>query len=297
MNKTYTQIELRDNRSEKVNYNSKEFQSYVKKGFLSSYPNYRAVSHWHNDLEFILILKGQMQYNINGKVVLLEEGNGIFVNSRQLHYGFSDSKLECEFICILLHPVLLCPTQFLEEKYVLPVTQNEGFSFCVLHKNVEWESNVLSILKKIYSVSKKDFYELKIQILFYNMWIELYKNAPKSIETKSSHNLDALKNMIGFIQEHFKEKLLLDDIAEAGKVCKSRSCSIFQNYLNQTPVQFITGYRLKKSIELLKNSDKTVTEISYETGFQGASYYAESFKKNLGCSPSEYRKRFSAKDL
>ena len=50
-----------------------------------------------------------MTYNVNGRLIELEEDCGIIVNSRQLHYGFSMEHSECEFICILLSPELLLP--------------------------------------------------------------------------------------------------------------------------------------------------------------------------------------------
>ena len=40
-----------------------------------------------------------MSYNVNGTIVRLGEGEGIFVNARQLHYGFSEERTECDFLC------------------------------------------------------------------------------------------------------------------------------------------------------------------------------------------------------
>ena len=51
---------LNSDASENVAYNNPDFPAYIKKRQLSSYPDFRAVSHWHDDLEFILILDGQM---------------------------------------------------------------------------------------------------------------------------------------------------------------------------------------------------------------------------------------------
>ena len=49
-------------------------------------------------------------------------------------------------------------------------------------------------------------------------------------------------------------------------------------------------YRLNKSALLLRETDMTITEIALSTGFGSASYYAESFRKWAGMSPSEFRK-------
>lgn len=104
-------------------------------------------------------------------------------------------------------------------------------------------------------------------------------------------NLSTVKDMLHFIQENYKEKISLEDISNAGNVCKSQCCSLFHKYLRQTPVNYLISYRLEKSIELLISSDLTITEICFECGFTGASYYTETFRKHFGCSPREYRKK------
>ena len=79
--------------------------------------------------------------------------------------------------------------------------------------------------------------------------------------------------------------------AAAGYVCRSSCCSIFKEYLNQTPNAYLTEYRISKSVELLANPDLSVTEIAMQCGFSGSSYFTETFRKAIGCTPSDYRMR------
>lgn len=68
---------------------------------LSTLTNYAAPSHWHDDIELIAVPEGEMDYNMNGEVIRLQKGEGIFVNAQQLHFGFSRTMTECIFICII----------------------------------------------------------------------------------------------------------------------------------------------------------------------------------------------------
>ena len=77
---------------------------FTEHSLLSHYPNMRAECHWHIDFEFTYIMRGHMWYFVNGETIRLDEGQGIFVNSRQLHYGFTKDNAECEFSCTLLNP-------------------------------------------------------------------------------------------------------------------------------------------------------------------------------------------------
>ena len=77
--------------SEIVRYDEVGIPLYIREGLLSSYPDHRALCHWHEDIEWVQIRSGQMNYYINGKRVLLNAGEAIIVNSRQMHYGYSEN--------------------------------------------------------------------------------------------------------------------------------------------------------------------------------------------------------------
>lgn len=140
-------IVLNSDASENVAYNNPDFPAYIKKGQLSRYPDFRAVSHWHDDLEFILILEGQMFYDVNGQKISLQAGEGIFVNSRCFHYGYSDTHTECLFICILLSPQLLSANTYFVEKCLNPLIQNIHFPYQPLNPSILWQNSIFVTLK------------------------------------------------------------------------------------------------------------------------------------------------------
>lgn len=282
---------LKDNGSEKIQYDYSDYPIYIRHSLLSSYPNYAAPSHWHDDIEFIIVLSGEMQYNINGETIILKEDEGIFVNTRQMHFGFSDSKKECEFLCILLHPMLLCVTPAYERDFVLPLIHNACLPFVHLHPTIPWQKKLCTQIKRIYSTKKETVAQMKIQAAFITIWALLYENiaSVNNNEKRQNGDLAIIKNMIGFMQQNYRTRISLADIAASGAVGQSKCCKLFAKYLGQTPKQNLTQYRLNQSMELLKASDMTIIEIAGETGFASASYYAETFRKWTGKSPTEYR--------
>lgn len=285
-NKQRMNIDIKTDRSERVKYNTAGLPVYFQKGTLSSYPNYAAESHWHDDLEFTVVLSGKMQYNVNGETVTLETGNGIFVNSRQFHYGFSADFTECEFLCVLMHPVLLAASQYIDKKFVTPILNNSKLPYHLLHSTVRWEQKILSAVSKVFSAD-----ELETIILFYTVWNELCKNKHYIVHQPVCKNskLNALKNMVSFIQNNYKEKICLADIAKQGAVGKTECCTIFHTYTNTTPIVYLNDFRLRKSAELLTRTDMTISEICYEAGFSDASYFTKTFRNTFHCTPKAYR--------
>ena len=286
------QISVNSDLSENVRYNNKEFPAYMKKARLSFYPDFRAMCHWHTDFEFIYVYDGQMEYYVNDEVVSIFKGQGIFVNSRCLHYGFSSSKSECSFLCILLHPSLLSSNQFFQRTVLSPIVENQNLPFIKLQKSVEWQNRIILELLKIENTVGKENEEIKTVCSFSNIISLIAENSKENAElkiTKKDEDLNLLSLMIGFVQQNYKEKISVAQLASAGKCCKTKCTDLFRKYLNTTPLGYLTSYRLEKSASLLVNTTSSITEIAYDSGFAGSSYFSESFLKHYGITPKQYR--------
>lgn len=284
-------IELKDDYSEKIRYDNPDYPIYIRRGVLSHYPNYTAPSHWHNELELIAVLDGEMCYNVNGEIVKMKKGEGIFVNAGQMHFGFSDRGAECNFICVIFHPILLCSLSSYEQEFVLPVIRAGSIPFVFLDPEIDWQCG---ILKQIYAVDQsreRKTAPLNALSAFLVIWSLLYENLSsenRTVNTESG-DLTAARNMAGFIQKNYTRRLSLEEIASSGAVGQSKCCRLFAKYFGQTPNAYLNQYRLDKSLELLGNKELSITEIALSSGFGGASYYAECFRKCYGKSPSEFR--------
>lgn len=283
-------VDVNGDRSERVRYDRAEFPAYIRRGTLSHYLNYAAESHWHDDVELIFVVSGHMWYSVNGETVYLREGDGIFVNARQLHFGYSEDHSECEFLCVLLHPVLLCSSRRVEQCYVAPLLHS-GVPYWRLTPETAWERAVLAAIRTLYAVRDEAAAELKILRAFTELWIALCENVLPDQPTAPDDGgrLSALKDMMSFIGEHAGERLTLAQIAHAGGVGKTGCCAIFRQYLHKTPNGYVTELRMRRAAERLLQTDRTVTEIAYEAGFSGASYFTEQFRRYYGVTPSSYR--------
>ena len=286
------QVNIRDDRSEIVRYDRPELQVYAQPGVLSDFPDYAAVAHWHDDIELIAVQSGEMQYNVNGDIVTMGPGDGIFVNARQLHYGFSEQHHECRFICLLLHPALLCASRLIEEQFVLPVITGDAAPYILLLHDVPWQQNIVGQIESIFACREDECAPLLTQQCFFALWTEIYTHIDReNRRTKENcRQADALRQMIAFIETNYRNKISLSQIAAAGDIGKTSCGSIFLKYTGLTPVAYLNSYRLRRSIELMKTTTMTLEEIAHESGFCSSSYYAETFRQVMGISPGRYRK-------
>lgn len=282
---------LNSDASENVAYNNPDFPAYIKKGQLSSYPDFRAVSHWHDDLEFILILEGQMSYDVNGQKISLQTGEGIFVNSRCFHYGYSDAHAECLFLCILLSPQLLSINTYFIQNCLNPLIQNSHFPYQKLYPAIQWQNAILHDLEVLYKENidnVQPFAILEKSAHIFRLLSENMNFFPDY--DKNAEDILALTAMIGYVQKNYPNKILLKDISSAGNCCKTKCTSLFQKYLSSSPMLYLNRYRLEKSIFLLRNTAMSITEVAYTCGFSNTSYFCELFHKYYHITPRQCRR-------
>lgn len=225
--------------------------------------------------------------------MLIQEGKGIFVNSRRLHYGFSTQRTDCTFIVVAVHPSLLAVTTpagkaYWEEKFG-PASED----YFLLAPESLWEQEVLHALNQLY----EEMHNSRCNPLrLLSLTTSLCANIGDHIQrTPGERNNDpswiAVWAMTGFIHHHFDRKITLDNIAAAGSVCRSKCCELFGAYIGQTPNTYLVRYQIQKSCGLLLDTNRSISEIALSCGFQSASYYTYVFRNEAGVTPQNHRKK------
>lgn len=287
--------------SEIVRYDEVGIPLSIREGLLSAYPNHRALCHWHEDIEWVYIRSGQMNYYMNGKRVLLNTGEALMVNSRQMHYGYSENGQDCDFIRILCHPKIFITNSVLYQSYVAPVLSNPSLEYLHLKPEFPEDAEALQLLPEILRIKKEHpaAYEIEAAALLSLLWCRLLRSHPmmpnEAAAKPKEPDLLVQRDMVSYIYSHYSESINLDEIAAAGKVCRNKCCQIFRRYLNQSPIDFLNHYRLEVSCHLLNNTKLSIAEICTACGFNHQSYYSKIFLRTYSCSPRDFRKRTEEK--
>lgn len=294
MEKEMGNVEVMQDNSEVVHYERAGVPLYIRNGKLSYYPNMQALCHWHDDIELIRILRGKMNYYINGKRILLNENDSILINARQMHYGYSEQAQDCDFICILFHPALFTNNKILLQNFVTPVLENEDLEYVSFDGSTAFGREIAGLLDNIMNLKKKAGYAYEMEAIgiihiFWSRLLPHLETLPVKDFGAVQTDLTSQKDMVSYIFQHYSEKITLADIAAAGHVCRSKCCRIFKHYLQQSPIDFLNAYRLKVSCNLLTDTENSITEIAFCCGFNHLSYFSKLFFDTYGCTPSEYR--------
>lgn len=281
---------INENGNEDVEYDIPELPLYIRDGNLSSLKNYTFKAHYHRDWEFITVFDGKMKYSINSEIIEISKGESLFVNSNHIHFGFSDTEEDCYYICMLVHPSLFCTNPYIERNFILPII-NDSHPYLIL-KDSQDEIKITNALTDIYNKKMKNdkhFY-LEVQQYLFSIAANLYSIMDKSPKSKSKHqSFSNIKAMLDFIANNYAEKIALSDIAKSANMCNNSCISVFKSFTNATPIEYLTNFRIGKASQLLKSTDKSISEIAQDCGFSGSSYFSETFKRIVGKTPREFR--------
>ena len=84
-------------------------------------------------------------------------------------------------------------------------------------------------------------------------------------------------------------RITLNAIAEAAHISRGECCRVFQRTDRISPFAYLRSYRIHQAEKLLLYTSLSVSEIAFQTGFESSSYFIACFKKELHCTPLEYR--------
>jgi len=174
---------------------------------------------------------------------------------------------------------------------VNPILNTKELAYLSLSDQIPWQRQILAGIKDIYENSKQENGETDILSTVYRLWGILYKHLDvKAEEIYRDENLTLMKRLLDYLYKNYNQKLTLKELCNHAGIGKNKCTELFRRYTNMSPMEYLRHYRVEKGALLLRETDMTVTEIAYETGFSGASYFAESLRQHRGCSPSQLRR-------
>ena len=97
-------------------------------------------------------------------------------------------------------------------------------------------------------------------------------------------------NAISYIHENYEKKITIETLAR--KACLSRSSLVqrFKKICKMTPLEYITGRRIKAAEYMLLNTKFSLVDIAEKCGFYDVAHFSRSFVKHNAITPSAYRK-------
>lgn len=243
----------------------------------------REDKHAHREIEIDYILHGSAELLLLGDSFHMKKGDIILINSNKLHWW---QHVEGCLICRILISARMIRKSLGRNTVAFWCNSVTNSA-----KDVDRLRIVLnSLIQKYRATGKRGSFALEcskyllLQILTENFLVET-KEEGSGVEDQR------IQKAMEYINEHYAEHLSLSQIAENLYMSEPYLSRLFKSMVGVNFREYISRIRVNHAVEELLYTEKSITEISMECGFENPSSFNKLFKKIYQCSPSEYKKQ------
>ena len=114
----------------------------------------------------------------------------------------------------------------------------------------------------------------------------------QSIGERTAAEQERINPVFAYLVENFRQQVSLDKAAGIANMTPNAFCKYFKKITRKTFMETIIDYRLNYATQQLVQTDKPISEISFDSGFGDVSHFYKMFKVKMHMSPLNYRKKF-----
>jgi AraC-like DNA-binding protein len=277
--------------------------AYVPIQFKFRDPQHPFPLHAHDWHEIALIYSGEATHITKNGEYEIQGGDFINVKLGQIH-GFKNIRN------LVLMNILIRPSFFEEDPFGLQSIPAYEALFGrelemsekapVIHFRLEFGafSRAKTLIEAAFAelTERVEGYRAMVTSLVREFVVLLIRNYRVEKKPSSGFAVQAL-NLVNYVKDHYHAPLCMADLTGLSGMSESHVLRLFKQYLGCSPFQYISRLRLSEASEALIQTDKSITQIALDLGFNDSNYFTRSFRKQTGISPREYRDKYLKENL
>lgn len=248
--------------------------------------------HWHEELEIVCILECHSRHYVDGICYEAEKGRVLAIHSGSIHSIHVDEMPDDGTKKTAV--ILLVNKEFVQ-RYLPDYGE---FMFANIKEKAEKELLDLMLRLSDFHENRADescahLYEvgLLFQILFY-LNKEGWVKRENVIKVGSQKNIERMRGVLQYVETHYSEHISQAETAKRFYFNSDYFSRFFKQTMGMTFMEYLTGFRLKKAMEDLVNTDYSILNIAVKNGFSDGRAFSAAFRKRYGQLPLKYRKLY-----
>lgn len=254
--------------------------------------------HWHDEMELIYIKKGRGTITVDFTQYTVSAGTIALIIPGQLHSIEQYEHESMEYENIIFHPGILV-TKKTDTSYtdILAPLLSGKLSVPLLYTpDFAYYNEIAACIDANDEISRTNppGYQLFIKSqLFMLLFILANKCVLKEHIKKDYKSLEKMKLILKYVENHYMDKITIEDIADEVGLSQSHFMKYFKNTMGTSFIEYLNEYRLTMASRLLISSESSILDIAAEVGYENLSYFNRTFKKRFEMTPREYRKKYA----
>lgn len=238
--------------------------------------------HYHPQFELMYCSDGELKLHLDKYTHVIKAGFFAVIAPLAVHSFSCDSKCSCTYIHI-------------PETIYLQISGTDTIS--APYTGFIFTSDNTTHLRQIANTIYDTMIGGDAQIATYYAMILLtlcirhVQNSNQQVTSIESSSHPLLRDVLSYIQQHYKEPVTLGRLCKEFSVGKSAMSAMINTELQSSLPELLNKYRMMEAERLLFQTQMPITEISGEIGYGSPCSFNRNFQKHFGISPREFRKR------
>jgi AraC-like DNA-binding protein len=275
---------------EKIEWNNAS-NTFLVSCMVQRSPDYMHSSHHHDAYELYYLRSGERKIFIKDRSYHLTKGCLVMIPPYEVHRTLEACVDEWERILVNFNITFL-PDISGDLDTLLSLFRYDDKSLIL---NIKEQAQIENIFSRILHESDQQIsaFQINISALLTELLVFIYRlKEQKASEISQSIQHIKIKPIIDYLNQNFADPLTLADIAGQFHMSPYYLCKVFKSSTEFTIIQYLHQIRIKRAQELLRETRRSILEISQLTGFISISHFNRIFRSTAGMTPSEYKKKF-----
>lgn len=271
-----------------------QYKIYIKRvGIFYFSESYSHIHHFHEEVEVNCVIGGSCVMEVEGTVVNLKQGDSFVIFPGKKHNFLMDIGNSCRMTQVIFK--LELPEQIPNDLLFLKKL-HEGICPFIKIKHLQELPNIIKQINLLYKHSDGDLLkETQMELCFLQLYFELSIGIynEKTLDSKTFEN--KFGQVLQYIHENINLNLNMEKIAFTFEISSRYLRHKFIIETGVNGLSYIRTLRLSLAKRKLKETVDSITEIAIDCGFSSSQNFSRVFRKEIGITPSQYRKQENMK--
>ena len=249
-----------------------------EKVWVGKYISLRNISHWHREIELIACAQGFADVTVDDEQYHIRQGECVLCGSGHVHHTNSGDGCLL-YVCIF------------DEELTRGITDTFSLESPSFQDNCGIIPSLIKIRDEIRNA--EPFYAQRSNSLIIDLIISIYRSEKLTpFETKPDPVLTRYKELLSFLDKSF-DTVTFKDAAEFMHFSPAYFSKYFKRQSGNTFSQYMNIVRVEKAVEMIKNGNRSSSELMIRCGFGTIRSFNRSFKEITGYTPSSLPPSFT----
>lgn len=252
-------------------------------------------THWHEEVEMIVIKKGAGMIHVDLLPYEVEAGDIAVILPGQLHSIEQKGQLEMEYENILFRESLLDTggTDLCSRKFLEPLFHGLISFPSVIDRSCVLYPDFSEIIRRIDEIcdTRPNGYQLGVKGYLFQLLFDLVNISQTREHNANQKSVEKVKLILSYVRENYRRSITIDEIAQVCYYSKSHFMKFFKESMGMGFTHYLNDYRLGIASQMLLTTDDSILEVAEQTGFDNLSYFNRLFKRKYAVTPGQFRRQ------